>query len=133
MEVCTEISTEARPGVARLESLNAAFERVLCGAVSPKLQWRFQDARNARNTAKSGARSRERPWATKGKITGATFSKPVEAQIIPQLAPDLRHGARELSICLVRLWSSFDPISLFCASFPLFGNIYSVPLYLGSM
>jgi hypothetical protein len=109
--------------------------------VKPKMQWRPQEVRDAKNTdcplrkpagGKPSQSRRETKWDTTGKATGMGIPKPFGFYIMTPHVTDTGHGSTEFNVwsILVLCWSY--PSSLFYSS-SFNGNVYSVPMYFRSM
>jgi hypothetical protein len=137
---------EFRQCLTGLESLQAAHGRAMHKVlkVKPKLQWKPKEIKDARIIEflmrKAPGSEDNQP---KKDAMGAAAEKAVEVKlpkllgthISPLCTLNSRHGDTGFNVCLAVFQSGFGPIPLFCATFPPFwnGNVYSVPLYIGSM
>lgn len=77
---------------------------------------------------------REAVYAASDKIGGVELPMVIGAQMIVPQAPDAGHGASRFSVCLLDLGLALIQ-SCLAIPIPLYwnGDVYSVPLYTGSM
>ena len=102
--------------------------------VKPGLPWRPQDIGNARAMGYLPRRATNREWNQSKKKKCVAVNK-AERSWRSEEHFDIRHGDAEFGVCPADFSSCFSLVFSYYAPFPPIwnSNVYSVPLYVGSI